>query len=264
MTRSMRYALTLISLLQLAAAAGLVLHIPLVTRLWPLPYTTTMSFTFLASIAFAAVASTMWCVARGETAAVAGVALDYLAIFIPTSILMFRLSRGVNGALLRFGASCVVFVVLGLVLLVVALRAPVRDARPVPRPVRLSFAVFVVALVVAGGRMVLGDTHVLPWQVSTTATVIYGWMFLGAAAYFAYGLLRPGWFNAGGQLAGFLAYDVVLIVPFVRRLPAVAPGLRGNLVVYLIVIAYSALLAIYYLFVHPSTRLARRPAAAPT
>ena len=42
-------------------------------------------------------------------------------------------------------------------------------------------------------------------------------MFLGSATYFAYGIVRPRWTNAGGQLAGFLAYDLVLIVPFMTR-----------------------------------------------
>ena len=260
----MRYLLILILLGQLALAVGLLLGWPRVTRLWPLPYTTTMSYTFLASIAFAAAASTLWCVVMDELAAVAGVALDLVAIFLPVSILMFQLSHGVNVALLRFAAVCVAMVVVGLALVVAALRSPRRDARPVPRLVRWSFAFFVVALIVAGGQMVLGSTRILPWQVSGTATVVYGWMFLGAAVYFAYGLLRPGWFNAGGQLAGFLAYDVILIVPFVRRLPSIAPGLRANLIVYLAVVVGSAVLAGYYLFVHPATRLGRRVAPIAT
>jgi hypothetical protein len=82
-------------------------------------------------------------------------------------------------------------------------------------------------------------------------------MFLGAAAYFAYGVFRPGWYNAGGQLAGFLAYDVVLIIPFLQRLPTVEPELRVNLIIYIIVVSYSGLLAIYYLFLYPGTRLWR-------
>ncbi len=260
----MRYLFILIILGQLALAVGLLLGWPSVTRLWPLPYTTPMSFTFLASIAFAAAGSTLWCVLMDEFAAVAGVALDLVAIFLPVSILMFQLSHGVNRVLLRFGAACVVLAVVGLVLVVASMRSPRRDTRPVPRLVRGSFAFFVIALIIAGGQMVLGNAHILPWQVSTTATVIYGWMFLGAAVYFAYGLVRPGWFNAGGQLAGFLAYDVILIVPFLRRLPSVAPGLRANLIVYLAVVVGSALLAIYYLFLDPATRFRRRAVPAAT
>jgi hypothetical protein len=52
------------------------------------------------------------------------------------------------------------------------------------------------------------------------------------------------WGNAKGQLAGFLAYDLVLIVPFARLWPT-SPSL--SLAVYLAVIAASALLAVWYL-----------------
>jgi len=80
-------------------------------------------------------------------------------------------------------------------------------------------------------------------------------MFLGAMTYFIYALVRPSWVNAAGQLAAFLAYDVVLIVPFLTRLPTVAPEHRISLIVYTLVVSYSGLLAIYYLFLHKPTRL---------
>jgi hypothetical protein len=69
-------------------------------------------------------------------------------------------------------------------------------------------------------------------------------MFLGAALYIVYGLIRPVWANAAGQLLGFLAYDLVLIMPFVQRLPTVAPEHRMGLIVYAAVVVYSALIAI--------------------
>ena len=88
-------------------------------------------------------------------------------------------------------------------------------------------------------------------------------MFLGASAYFAYGLVDRRWENAGGQLAGFLVYDIVLIVPFAVRLISGEPSyygspsepLRLNLVLYTVVIVVSAIIAGYYLLIHPATRL---------
>ena len=74
--------------------------------------------------------------------------------------------------------------------------------------------------------------------------------FPGTAAYFAYGLLRPSWVNSAGQLVGFLAYDVVLIVPFLTRLPTTPAEFRVGLTIYTAVVIYSGLLAIYYLFIH--------------
>jgi hypothetical protein len=73
--------------------------------------------------------------------------------------------------------------------------------------------------------------------------------------YFFYSLLRPSWVNSAGQLVGFLAYDVVLIVPFLMRLPTVAPEQRLGLSIYTAVVIYSGLLAAYYLFIHKPTRL---------
>lgn len=72
---------------------------------------------------------------------------------------------------------------------------------------------------------------------------------------FSLAMLRSGWVNAAGQLAGFLAYDLVLIVPFLTRLPAVAPHFRLGLIIYTTVVAFSGALAIYYLFINRSTRL---------
>ena len=80
-------------------------------------------------------------------------------------------------------------------------------------------------------------------------------MFLGAMFYFIYGVLRPSWQNAAGQLVGFLAYDVVLIIPFLTRLSSTPPEHKLGLIIYTIVVSYSGLLAIYYLFLHKSTRI---------
>jgi hypothetical protein len=79
-------------------------------------------------------------------------------------------------------------------------------------------------------------------------------MFFGAALYFTYAILRPSWLNSAGQLIGFLAYDIVLIVPFLTRLPSTAPEFRTNLTIYTGIVIYSGLLAIYYLFIHKPTR----------
>ncbi|MBZ0303110.1 MAG: hypothetical protein K8J31_25410 [Anaerolineae bacterium] len=256
MTRLIRNLLILLCAAQAVFAAGFLLQISALTRLWPLPYTTPLSFIFIASIAFAAVASTLWCILTAELAGVAGIALDYILIFVPITIFMAQLAgRGGSSGLTMFAVLCAATAVLGLGLLAWSVRIPPRDVRPTPRLVRSAFAIFVIALIVAGGQMVLKNTGIMPWSISTEATVIYGWMFLGAAAYFAYGIVRPGWYNAGGQLAGFLAYDVVLIVPFVQRLPLVEPELRLNLIIYLVVLIASGALAAYYLFVHAETRL---------
>ena len=73
--------------------------------------------------------------------------------------------------------------------------------------------VFLVALLFAGGTLIAQVPEIMPWALTPDLSVVAGIMFLGSASYFAYALARPRWTNAGGQLAGFLAYDLVLIVP---------------------------------------------------
>ncbi len=266
MIRSFRYLMFLICAVQAFFGLAYILQLPFAVRLWPLPYTNTMSFLFIASIFLAAAASTFWCIATEEYGALTGVALDYLTIFIPITVFVFQMattSRN-NESLIAFGISCVLVVIFGLGLFLWSRRIPIQDTRPIPRLVYWSFVVIIIALVIAGGQLVLKGPNLLPWTATLEGRVIYGWIFLGAAAYFSYSLLRPSWHNAAGQLMGFLAYDVVLIVPFLTMLPTIAERYRPNLIIYTAVISYSALLAIYYLFINPQTRLWRtRPAMQP-
>jgi hypothetical protein len=121
--------------------------------------------------------------------------------------------------------------------------------------VKVSFVIIVLALITLGTALVMQVPNVLPWAVTPEGSVIYGWMFLGAVAYFAYSVARPSWMNTGGQLAGFLAYDLVLIVPLINHFGSVSPQLMPNLILYVVVVSYSGLLGIYYLFINKSTRI---------
>jgi hypothetical protein len=123
-----------------------------------------------------------------------------------------------------------------------------------PGLVRWAFIVFILSLLFVGGRLVLRIPNSIPWNLTPELSSVMGWMFLGASSYFIYSLLRPSWLNSAGQLVGFLAYDLVLIVPFLTRLPTVAPEFRLGFTIYTSVVIISGLLAIYYLFI-------KRPAA---
>jgi hypothetical protein len=130
---------------------------------------------------------------------------------------------------------------------------PLHDTRPTPALVKGSFGVFIVALLLAGGALIL-RLPVFPWKLNPDSSVIFGCIFLGDAFYFLYGLYRPVWGNAFGQLLSFLAYDVVLIVPFIGLFNTIDPALSLNLIVYIAVLLYSGALAVYYLFINPQTR----------
>jgi hypothetical protein len=102
--------------------------------------------------------------------------------------------------------------------------------------------------------------NVLPWYVEGPTSVVIGWMFLGDAFYFLYPLVQFGWtkarwHGAAAQLWSFLAYDLVLLGPFLQRLPAVDPIYRDSLIVYTLILLYSGGLAIYCFFFQRTTRI---------
>jgi hypothetical protein len=255
----LRYLAFAFCFIQLLLAGAFLIQHPLAVQLWPLPDTTPMSFIFMASIIAAAAASTLWGLVTQEYAALAGVALDYVAIFLPITLFSFQLATITgSGGLLVLTLICAAAVIIGVPLMLWSLRQPVKDTRPMPPLVRLSFVVFVLALIIGGVVLILKTPNSLPWRVTPELSVLIGWFFIGAAAYFAYGIIRPGWWNTAGQLTGFLAYDLILIVPFLQRLPTIAPELRLGLIIYTGILIYSGLLAIYYLFINAETRIIRR------
>jgi len=260
MNRYFRLMMVFICAFQAVFAVGYILQMQFALDVWPLAYTNRMSFLFIASIFAAAAASTLWAVASGEYGALTGIALDYLTIFVPMAIFAFQI-MGNNDKLTLFAVACTLGVIFGGGLLLWSRRIPIHDPRPMPRLVYWSFVYFVVNLVIAGGLLVTKTPNILPWTITKDGSVIYGWIFFGAAAYFAYSVLRPSWHNAVGQLAGFLAYDLVLILPFLQMLPTISPERRLSLLIYIAAVTYSGLLAIYYLFIHPETRLWRASAS---
>lgn len=258
MGRYVRAALWVVAAVQTVMALAFVFQVAVVTDLWPFPGRTPLTNIFIGSIFAAAAASTAWCLAMRSDRGLAGIALDYITILVPFAVFSFaHAAGGADGASLHvavFGVVCVAGSVVGLGLLRWSLGHPWRDARPTPPLVRGSFAFFVVALVIVSTVLIARVPDILPWPVTPDLSILIGVMFLGASAYFAFGLVVPRWENAGGQLAGFLAYDVVLIVPFLVRLPTIDERLRINLIVYTAVVAFSGLLGAYYLALHAGTR----------
>jgi len=274
MERRLRRLLAVVATIQALLALLFVLQVPWATAIWPFPGTGEMSNIFIASIFLAASAAVWWCLLVSSDRALAGIALDYIVIMAPLSLLAFGAALD-DGDLhaATFGALCLVALVFGIWMLRWALGRPWRSSLAAPTPVLAAFAVFVVALIIVGTLLILGTPGILPWAITPQLSVLFGCMFLGAAAYFAYGLVDRRWENAGGQLAGFLAYDIVLIVPFVIRVVTGTPSyygsaaepLRANLLLYTAVVAVSGALAVYYLFVNKPTRIRRgSPGAAAT
>lgn len=258
MSKGPRSLLVLLCAVQLIFAVAFFVRWPPAIALWPFEGTTPLTYILLAAFFAAAAASTLWPVLSGHTGALAGVGLDYVVILTPMALYMAWLGvqRG-EGGLLVAAVLVALGAAFGVWLFRWARRFPLDTSVPMPGPVRVSFVVFVVALLLVSGRLFLG-IPTIPWKLTPELSIVAGCLFLGAAVYFVYGLLRPSWTNAAGQLVGFLAYDLVLIVPLLRALPVVAPEFRTGLTIYVIIVIYSGLLAVYYLFGNRQTRVLGR------
>ena len=83
------------------------------------------------------------------------------------------------------------------------------------------------------------------WALGDETSVMFGFIYLGAAASFIWGFSAPDPAERDGQLVGFLAYDLVLIAPFADQFSEVSGGPLTSLIVYTAFVVYSGALAAY-------------------
>lgn len=261
MSVGVRIVLALIGAVLLAFAVGFFLQAGWATMFWPVP-AGRLSNVFVASIAAAVGGPVIWIAASNEPRAIAAGALDLAVtnLGVAGAGVWFYASTG-NGRMLAFGLGATVLLVLCLVLFRRNHPVPFRDTRPTPRPLRLAFAFFALALAIAATRLIGVWPNTFPWPLGPENSVIYGFIFLGAMAYFLYGLAYPVWGNAGGQMVGFVLYDLVLIGPFIGRFHTVPPEMLFSLTVYTSVVALSGLIGLWYLLADPVTRIGARHVA---
>jgi hypothetical protein len=211
---------------------------------------------FLASICAAFAVPMLWIAYSEEYAALAGGAINFAILFGGFAAFSFKVyAATARQPVLAFGIVTLCSFLLTLGLAYLGSLHSFQDTRPAPLLVRISFLLYFLNLILTGTLLVLSRPAVFPWQLTHQQSVLYGWIFLGASTYFLYGFLHPVMGNATGQMLGFLAYDLVLIVPFLGLFSADQPILIPNLVYYIVVLAYSGLTAIYYLFLDKRTRL---------
>jgi len=239
-------------LIFLLFAIGFIFRLPFSIFIWPWE-DGRYSYLFIGSILAAVSAAALWVGWTGEFGALPAGSLNVFVIALTTSIYFFKLASQGRADMASFGAFAAVSAAVSLAAFFWSLKIPLQDSRPMPNPVKVSFWIFIVSLFLSGGALVL-QAPIFPWKLNPDTSVVFGCIFLGDAFYFLYGMFRPNWHNALGQLLSFLAYDLVLIVPFVGLLNTVEPGRFINLVVYTAILIYSGGLAVYYLFINPQTR----------
>ncbi len=250
----LRAALVPATLILFVLVSGFLAQVPWVTGLWPWPLKP-LSYIFIASILAAIAVPVLWIAVSGEAAAIRAGALDLAVMYGGMFVYVLTLIGNPHEPRLWPYALAFGLAAAGSAgAFLFARPIPWADPRSMPQPVRLSFGAFAMILIGAGVALVL-HASIFPWQLGQETSVMFGLIFLGAATYFVYGALDPHWGNAVGQLAGFLAYDLVLLAPFLEHFGTAQGGSLVSLIIYVAFLVYSGTLASYYLFASNATRL---------
>jgi hypothetical protein len=260
-----RALLVIGGLLMLILAAGYWFQMDWAVATWLWAEKGVLTHAFVASMQAAIAAAMLWIGLSGELGALAVGALNLLVMMSGSAVYLFLQAESGERAYLREVAiGCALFATFNLLLFLWSRGLPMRDSRPTPPFVRFSYILFTLVLAAVGLGLLVRMENVLPWPLNPDTSVIFGWMFLGDAFYFAYALFDPRWHYACAQLWSFLAYDLVLLGPLLWRLNTTIQDLLAqkeevvfplNLIAYILVLLYSAILGIYYLFFNPATHM---------
>lgn len=249
---------------------------------WPWPEAK-MSYVFLSAIGAATVGALVWAAISGDIAALAPGAIN-TAVSMMLGAVYFG-QRGIrqgDGEMLIWAGSCLVYGILVFRIYLWSRSRPVLSTMPTPTYLRWSFLVAASVLAIVGLLAYVQLPNIYPWDVRSGTSSLFGALFLGTASVFVYGLARPVWAFTAGNLWAFLAYDLILLIPYVGMIGDDADSTIGggyydyygggaattstgdgvnvpSLVIYLTVITLSLLVICYTLFVRPQTRIHLRP-----
>jgi hypothetical protein len=247
-----RYTILAVGFFVLALAFGFIFQNPVALQLWPWP-DGRLSYLFIGSILAAVGVAALWIGWTEEIGALPAGSLNVFVIAIGSAIYFFQLA-GDRPTLIPVGWFSIAAAVLSGSTFLWSSRFPLHASLSTPYPVRVSFGIFAASLLFAGTALIF-NLPIFPWTLNPDSAVIFGCIFIGDAFYFLHALFKPHWKNAVGQLLSFLAYDLVLIMPFLGLFITVEPALRLNLIVYVTVLIFSGALAVYYLFINSQTRI---------
>ena len=235
-------------------ARGFAYQVPLAIQIWPWSVSP-LTYIFISSILAAVSVAMLWIGWTEEYGVLPAGTLNVFVIALTTTFYFFSLIvRQGRTDFWPYALAGMVSIVMSALTFLWSRHLPVTDSPPAPRLVLISFGIFTVSLMLTAGALLLKQP-IFPWTLTPESSIIFGCIFLGDAFYFIHALLYPRWHNAAGQLLSFLAYDLVLIFPFLRLFETVKPEFRISLTVYVLVLIYSGLLAVYYLFINKGTRI---------
>ncbi len=215
---AMRAFCIAIVLIQIPVGIGLFRQAAWATALWPLP-DVRMTTIFLASLVATTATLIIWPILRDDLGALVAPAIN-LALATPAIglYLLWLAFRRDDGGLVAPGITFVTFGIVWAAIGFWARRVPIRDGRRLPGWVRAVFVGFCAILIPAGIALLVQADRVFPWDISPENSTVAGVAFLSAASLFAVIVARPLWIFGEMALASFLAYDLVLAVPYIGLL----------------------------------------------
>lgn len=252
--KQMQYVTLLSGFVILMLAFGFIFQLPFATNIWPWP-DGRLSYMFIGSILVAVSVAAFWIGWTGELGALPAGSLNIFVIALTCTVYFLQLAlREKLTAFFTYGFVSLLMAIVSIAAFQWSRKFDLHDPRPTPKLVRVSFWIFTAALFLSGTALVM-NLPIFPWKLDPRTSVIFGSIFLGDAFYFLYGLFRPRWHNALGQLLSFLAYDLVLIFPYLQLFKTVKPEYQLSLIIYVAILIYSGALAAYFLFINPQTRI---------
>lgn len=256
--RLLRLGLLLAGALSVVLSAGYFLQAPWAVNTWPW-LDGRLSNIFVSSILAAVAVSMLWIGLSGRLAGAAGGFLHVATMLGGMATVLLPLGQArAQASLTAYAAGCAVGALVCLVAFAHVRRERVRDAQPLPTSLRVWCGLYLLILLPAGTAMLLRVPGIMPWPIKPETAMVYGWVFLAAAWSFLYPLMRPQVEHVRVGLLGFLAYDLVLLPPFVRHFDTVRPELRTSLTIYVVALSVSAAVSVWYLFVSRATRFSMR------
>lgn len=256
--RNLRWAIGIAGVIALVLSLAFAFNWGGLTRFVLVPQSS-MPFMFLCAVSAAIGVSALWISLSGELVAALGGILNLLVFW--SVMLVSQVVLAVRGAAPHAPVLAIVSVIgvaiFGALLVLWRRRFAPGPREQLPWLIRGSFGVYIVLLAIVGVGILLGVPTIYPWPLNASTSAVLGSFYVGAACYFAYGLLRPNWQNVTGQMWAFLAYDAVLIGPFIAKFGNVLPSHVPSLVVSSAVLIISAAISAYYVLVIPAVRWAR-------
>jgi hypothetical protein len=227
---------------------------PWATDTWPWPVNP-LDFILVSSFLAGATVTILWLGFVGDWGAATGATMNVGSMNIGAAVFLYqKFSQSHDDRFLTRAIAFSIFAVANAGVFAWSLRHPIRDKRPADLVLKIFFVIASSLLLFAAVQLMRKSPTIFPWPLEEDTSIMFGWLFMGSAVYFTYSLVRPSWHNMRGQLLAFLAYDLILIPPYTYLFPLVQPDHMPSLITYMIVLIGSAVLSIYYLFIHKRTR----------